>query len=153
ALLPEVERYTIDTYMPALARGGSLSAAERAQVAQQVSRYTGIKEAVVLDNNLTLSTQFFWKELLRERGQTIGRLDSRYTGSSLANAGQSPDFDPALTSWNHAFAPAINYYLRDVLGYKTNLQYNLFGSVFPWNNQNDNTGEQLADAMRQNPYL
>src|SRR5690606_6836351 len=114
---------------------------------------TGIKEQVVLDNNLAMSTSFFWKELLRDRKQTIGRLDSRYTGISLANAGERPDFDPALTSWNHSFAPAINYYLRDVLGYKTNLQYNLFGPVHPWNRNGDNTGRQLADAMRQNPFL
>ena len=85
----------------------------------------------MLDNNLVLRTQFFWKELLREQGKTVGRLDSRYTGMSLADAGQSPDFDPALTSWGHSFAPAINHYLRDVLGYRTNLQYNVFGSVYP----------------------
>lgn len=153
ALLPEVERFTIDTYMPALTRGGSLSDAERRKIAAQVARYTGIDEQVVLDHNLAMSTSFFWKELLRDRGQTIGRLDSRYTGRSLANAGERPDFDPALTSWNHSFAPAINYYLRDVLGYKTNLQYNLFGPVHPWNRNGDNTGAQLADAMRQNPFL
>ncbi len=152
-LLPEVEQYTIDTYMPALTRAGSLSADQRKQIADRVSRYTGIKPGVVLDNNLVMSTQFFWKELLRDQGRTIGRLDSRYTGISRADAGENPDFDPALTSWNHSFAPGINYYLRDVLGYKTNLQYWLFGPVHPWNRENDNTGVQLASAMRQNPFL
>ena len=136
-----------------IASTGSLSAEQRRQIAERVSRYTGIKPEVVLDNNLVMSTQFFWKELLRDQGKTIGRLDSRYTGISRADAGQNPDFDPALTSWNHSFAPGINYYLRDVLGYKTNLQYWLFGPVHPWNRDNDNTGVQLANAMRQNPYL
>ena len=152
-ILPEVEQYTIDTYMPALTRAGSLTDAQRTEIAARVSRYTGIKSEVVLDNNLAMGTSFFWKELLRDQGRTIGRLDSRYTGISTADAGERPDFDPALTSWNHSFAPAINHYLRDVLGYETNLQYWLFGPVHPWDRSNDNTGAQLADAMRQNPFL
>jgi carboxypeptidase C (cathepsin A) len=69
------------------------------------------------------------------------------------DAGDRYDFDPALTAWNHAFAPAINHYLRDVLGYKTALQYNVFGPVSPWNRDGDQTGEQLRQAMAQNPYL
>src|SRR5688572_881058 len=57
-LLPEVEQYTIDTYMPALTRAGSLPAEQRRQIAERVSRYTGIKPDVVLDNNLVMTTQF-----------------------------------------------------------------------------------------------
>lgn len=152
-VLKEVEQYTLDHYMPALARAGSLDQAQRMQVAARVARYSGIAEGVVLDNNLSFPTSFFWKELLRDRGITIGRLDSRYTGSSRADAGLSPDFDPALTSWNHSFAPAINHYLRDVLGYKTTLQYWLFGPVNPWNRQGDATGLSLQRAMAQNPFL
>ncbi len=84
---------------------------------------------------------------------TVGRLDSRYRGFDRSDAGTSPDFDPALSSWNHAFAPAINHYLRDVLGYETDLQYWLFGPVHPWNRDGDRTGNQLQRAMGQNPYL
>ncbi|MEQ8807488.1 MAG: carboxypeptidase, partial [Imperialibacter sp.] len=61
--------------------------------------------------------------------------------------------DPALTMWNHEFAPAINYYLRDVLNFKTDLQYNLFGPVHPWDRSGDQTGENLRQAMAQNPYM
>jgi len=153
ALLKEVEQYTVEHYIPALTRAGSLTSAERRGVAERVARYTGTDVQVVLDNNLALSTSFFWKDVLRERGLAIGRLDSRYTGINRANAGQSPDFDPALTAWNHAFAPAINHYLRDVLRYDTNLQYWLFGPVNPWNREGDTTGDSLAAAMRQNPFL
>ncbi|MCX7973643.1 MAG: carboxypeptidase, partial [Candidatus Aminicenantes bacterium] len=49
--------------------------------------------------------------------------------------------------------PAINYYLREVLGYKTNLRYYIFGPVRPWNREGDNTGEALRAALAQNPYL
>ncbi len=35
----------------------------------------------------------------------------------------------------------------------TDLKYNMFGSVQPWNNENDNTRDDLRLAMAQNPYL
>jgi carboxypeptidase C (cathepsin A) len=47
----------------------------------------------------------------------------------------------------------MNIYLREELGYKTDLKYNMFGPVFPWDNKNDHTGENLRQAMAQNPYL
>ncbi|HUG27731.1 MAG TPA: hypothetical protein VMK53_05475 [Gemmatimonadales bacterium] len=152
-LLPEVEQFTMEQLMPGLARGGSLPAARRAELARQVARYSGLSESAVLQYNLAVPTQFFWKELLRDQGLTVGRLDSRYRGVDRQDAGTSPDFDPALTAWNHAFAPAINHYLREDLGFKTDLQYWLFGPVNPWNRDNDNTGENLRTAMGQNPFL
>ena len=102
---------------------------------------------------MAVPTSFFWKELLREEGLTVGRLDSRYRGLDRADAGTSPDFDPALTSWNHAFAPAINHYLREELGFETDLQYWLFGPVNPWNRNGERTGEQLQQALAENPFL
>ncbi|MGH7477835.1 MAG: S10 family peptidase [Longimicrobiales bacterium] len=153
ALLPEVEQFTVDELIPALVRGGFVDEARRRDVATSVARYSGIAEREVLNHNLAVPTSFFWKELLRDRGLTIGRLDSRYRGVDRADAGERYDYDPALTSWNHAFAPAINHYLRDVLGYETDLQYWLFGPVHPWNRDNDRTGENLRQAMAQNPFL
>ncbi len=152
-LLPEVEQFTVNELVPALVRGGSLAEAERNRLTAQVARYSGLSEDAVRQHAMAIPTSFFWKELLRSRGLTIGRLDSRYRGLDREDAGVSPDFDPALTSWNHAFAPAINHYLRDVLGWKTDLQYWLFGPVNPWNRNGDQTGENLRQAMATNPYL
>lgn len=152
-LLPEVEQFTVNELVPALVRGGSLAEAERNRLTAQVARYSGLGEDAVRQHAMAIPTSFFWKELLRNRGLTVGRLDSRYRGLDREDAGESPDFDPALTSWNHAFAPAINHYLRDVLGWKTDLQYWLFGPVNPWNRNGDQTGENLRQAMATNPYL
>jgi len=108
----------------------------------------------VLDYNLAVPIRAFWKELLRPEGYTIGRLDSRYPGIDRTNGGETHDYAPELTSWNHAFAPTINHYLRDELGFETDLQYNLFGSVYPWEGRYDtNVAEELRQAMAQNPYL
>jgi len=152
-LLPEVEQFTIEELIPALARGGSIDTQRRTELARSVARYSGLSEQAVLNHNLAVPTGFFWKELLRDRGLTVGRLDSRYRGVDRADAGERYDYDPALTAWNHAFTPAINYYLRDVLGYRTDLQYWIFGPVNPWNRAGDETGEDLRSAMAENPFL
>jgi carboxypeptidase C (cathepsin A) len=152
-LLAEVEAFTLDRYLPALARGGALPPDVRRELARQVSRYSGLSESFVLDHNLAPPTSAFWKELLRDRGLTVGRLDSRYRGMDRQDAGERYDFDPALTAWNHSFTPAINHYLRSELGWQTDHQYYIFGPVHPWNRSGDQSAEQLRQAMNQNPYL
>ena len=152
-ILPEVENYTIEEVIPALVRGGSLEESRKQEVAEQMAYYSGLSVEAILEHNLNIPTSFFWKDLLRDQGLTIGRLDSRYRGRDGSDAGESYDYDPAMSAWNHAFAPAINHYLREVLGFETELTYNLFGPVSPWNRDGDRTGENLRQAMSQNPYL
>ncbi len=152
-LLPEVENYTINEVLPAIARGGFLDDAKRKEVATKMAYYSGISDKVILQHNLDVPTAFFWKELLRDKGYTVGRLDSRYLGIDRKDAGERPDYAAELTSWLHSFTPAINYYLREVLKYKTDVKYNMFGPVNPWDRSNDNTGVNLRQAMAQNPYL
>ncbi len=152
-VLPEAESFAVNELIPALANGGFLDAQKRAAVAAKVARYSGLPEKVVQQNNLSVPVGTFWKELLRDKGYTIGRLDSRYLGIDKKDAGDKVDYNAELTSWLHSFTPAINYYLRDVLGYKTDLTYNMFGPVHPWDNKDDNTGENLRQAMAANPYL
>ncbi|QES89130.1 S10 family peptidase [Rhizosphaericola mali] len=151
--LPEVEKFTIEEFIPALAYGGILPAEKKAAIAKKLESYTGIKASVYLNNNLDVSPWLFWKELLREEGFTIGRLDSRYKGIDAKDGGVEPDYNMELVAWNNAFAPAMNDYVRNELGFKTDLKYNVFGSVFPWDNNNNNTGYDLGNAMRQNPAL
>lgn len=152
-ILPEVEEYTINEVIPAMVRGGSISDAKKQEVARMMARYSGMKEEVILQHNLAVPTGFFWKELLRDEGFTIGRLDSRYIGIDRQDAGTGRDYDPALTMWNHSFAPAMNMYAKQVLGFETDLTYNLFGPVNPWDRSGDNTGENLRQAMSQNPIM
>lgn len=152
-ILPEVETFTINEYLPALAQGGNLDASKRAQIIEKVSRYSGLKKTTVSQNNLIVAPSLFWKDLLRDRGQTVGRLDSRYIGMDYKDAGERNDYNAEITSWLHSFTPAINSYLRNELGYKTDLKYYMFGPVRPWDNSNDNTGMDLSKAMMANPGL
>ena len=152
--LPEVEAFTINELLPGMALGGFLDPAKKEALAKKMAYYCGLSEQIILQHNLDVPYPFFWKDLLRERGgYTVGRLDSRYLGIDRKEAGERPDYNSEITSWLHSFTPAINYYFRNHLNFKTDTKYNMFGPVNPWDRNNDNTGENLRQAMAQNPYL
>ena len=153
-ILPESEDYTINTLIPAIAKGGFIGETERNSVAEKMSYYSGLSKKEILDHNLVIPPSYFWKALLRDNGgYTVGRLDSRYLGIDRQLAGDSPDYNSEITSWLHSFTPAINYYLQEELKFKTDIKYNMFGPVRPWDNKDDNTRDNLRQAMAQNPYL
>jgi carboxypeptidase C (cathepsin A) len=153
-ILPEAENFAINTLLPAISKGGFISENEKNLVSKKMAYYSGLSNKVILQNNLEVSPSFFWKELLRDKsGQTIGRLDSRYLGVDKRETGISTDYNSEITSWLHSFTPAINYYIREELNFKTDVKYNVFGPVSPWDNRNNNVREGLRQAMAQNPYL
>lgn len=152
-VLEEAENYTMNKLLPTLAKGAWAPDAEKEEAIKMFSRYSGLNEKVIRQHNLDVPTGFFWKELLRDEGHTVGRLDSRYKGIDRMDAGMSPDFNSELTSWLHSFTPAINGYFQNFLNYKTDIKYNMFGPVNPWDRSGDNTGENLRAAMAMNPYL
>lgn len=153
-ILPESEEFTINTLIPALAKGGFIPDSERDAVAEKMAFYSGLNKRDILDLNLSVPTSYFWKSLLKDNGgYTIGRLDSRYLGIDKTLEGMRPDYAAELTSWLHSFTPAINYYLQEELNFKTDMKYYMFGPVHPWNNEDDDTRDNLRQAMAQNPYL
>ncbi|MEL0225836.1 MAG: carboxypeptidase, partial [Flavobacteriaceae bacterium] len=139
-VLPEAEEFAINELIPAMAKGGFLPLKEKEAIAEKMAYYSGIDASVLLQHNLDLPTRYFWKELLRHEGKNIGRLDSRYLGIDKRESGDAPDYSAELTSWLQ-------------LKFKTDIKYNMFGPVRPWNNENDNTRDNLRQAMAQNPYL
>ena len=153
-ILPEVEVYTINSVLPAIAKGGFISETERNNVAEKMAYYAGLTKKEILDQNLVVPTSYFWKNLLKNKsGYTVGRLDSRYLGVDRQLSGDKPDYNAELTSWLHSFTPAINYYLQEELNFKTDIKYNMFGPVHPWDDSDDHTRDNLRQAMAQNPYL
>ena len=53
-----------------------------------MARYSGLSAKVILQHNLDVPVDFFWKEFLRDKGFTVGRLDSRYRGIDREDAGE-----------------------------------------------------------------
>lgn len=157
--LDEVEAFALGDYASALMQGDRLPAERRREIAARVARYTGLSQDYVERTNLRVEIFRFTKELLRDQGKTVGRLDSRFTGSDMDAAGEFPEFDPSSASLDGPYAAAINDYLRRELGVKEDLIYErLSRKVWPWSwegfeNRYVNLAEPLRQAMTRNPDL
>ncbi|SFS01252.1 S10 family peptidase [Sphingomonas jatrophae] len=128
----EAKAFAIGPYASALLKGNSLSAEERASVRPQLSRFTGVSEAFLDRADLRLSPGRFYKELLRDRGLTIGRLDTRYTGKDYDAAGEEPDNDPSFYAIDGAYTAAMNAYARSTLKYSPDVVYSSIGGTGEW---------------------
>jgi carboxypeptidase C (cathepsin A) len=128
----EARAFATGPYLTALAKGNALPAEERAQVRRQLARYTGLSEAYLDQANLRVGPFRFFKELLRDRGQTIGRLDTRFLGKDYDNAGENFDNDPSFYAIDGAYTAALNAYARGELGFSTDRQYVTIGGVKDW---------------------
>ncbi len=153
-VLAESEQYAVNELLPVMVNTGYIDPAKKEEVIKKMAYYSGLSERTIRQHNLEVPKAYFWKDLLRDRdGLTIGRLDSRYKGLDVKEAGDRPDYNSELTSWLHSFTPAINYYYQEELGLKTDLTYNMFGPVRPWDRTNNNTGAALREAMGVNKNL
>jgi carboxypeptidase C (cathepsin A) len=155
----EARKYAAGPYLAALFKGDTLTAEERATVAKNVARLTGLPQQFVEESNLRISMQRFAKELLRDQRKTVGRYDGRLIGEDLDAAGASPEYDPSYSSVQGAFTAAINQYLRADLKFEDDIPYEvLTGRVNPWSyrefeNRYVNVAETLRSAMTQNPFM
>ncbi|WP_310496305.1 S10 family serine carboxypeptidase-like protein [Sandarakinorhabdus sp.] len=158
--LNDARAFASGPYVTALMKGNSLGAEERAAVRAQLARFTGLSEAFLDRANLRVSPDRFYKELLRDRGLTVGRLDARYTGSDYDNAGEGADNDPSFYGIDASYPAAMNAYARGELGYKTDLDYISIGGVSDWDwrlgNGRDaymNVAPYLSQALRENSAM
>ncbi|WP_296719781.1 peptidase S10 [Erythrobacter sp.] len=163
AIAEEARQFAIGPFATALLKGQDLPQAERAAVRAELSRLTGLSEEYLEQADLRVTDQRFYKELLRDRGLTIGRLDSRYTGRDYDNAGETPDNDPSFYGIDAGYTAAINQWARETLGYTTDRQYQSIGSIggqWDWSlgsgwgrNAYLNIAPLIGKAMRQNSGL
>ncbi len=163
AIVEEARRFAIGPFATALLKGQDLPAAERAAVRKELSRLTGLSEQYLENADLRVTDQRFYKELLRDRGLTIGRLDARYTGRDFDNAGETPDNDPSFYGIDAAYTAAINSWTRDTLGFETDREYQSIGTEpgrnWDWTLSGRSRGAYLnvapfiGQAMRQNSDL
>ncbi len=166
-VVAQARAFAVGPYMSALAKGQSISDAERDQVAQQMSQLIGLSPEFIKRANLRVDLPRFQKELLRGTAQTIGRFDSRYTGLDADAAGERPETDASSDAISGAYIASFHDYLVSTLGYRTELPYRLSArdaAGYSWNwkhdapgsgsaQNNPNTAIDLAAAMRANPYL
>ncbi len=146
-------------YTVALMKGDKLTGPERAKIIEQTARFTGLSKDYVEKANLRISIARFTKELLRNSDRIIGRYDSRIEGTDLDSVGERPGYDPSYSSVQGAFTAVFNGYIHGDLKWESDQTYEaLTDKVYPWSyekqqNRYVNTGENLREAIAQNPNL
>jgi carboxypeptidase C (cathepsin A) len=158
-VLDEAVALAESRYPWGLARGSRLADAERADLARQVAAVTGLSEDYVRRVNLRIEHQRFFRELLRSRGQVIGRLDGRFVGYEPDDGGEKPSHDPSNVAIHGPYSAALNHYVRADLGYESDLPYEILtDQVQPWSyaefeGRQVTVTSMLGEAMRHNPHL
>jgi len=159
SFLREVEKYAIGEYASLLAKGDTMTPAERKRTIQQLSRYTGLRPEFVDYSNLRIDIHSFCKELMRDRKRTVGRIDSRFVGIDGNHVLHTSEHDPSISALMPPYVGTFNQYVRAELGYKSDLEYQVFNQVFQsWNWGSaglgtPDTSEALRKALSKNPHM
>ncbi|MBS0191702.1 MAG: peptidase S10 [Planctomycetes bacterium] len=156
--LDQAREFAEGEYLLALAKGDQLSEAERGAIADKLSKFTGLSRDFILRSDLRVPIFAFTKELLRDQGRTVGRLDSRYKGYDRDETSKSSEYDPSYSVILGPFTAALNAYIREELKYESDVNYEILtGRVHPWKFPSDSSypdvSETLATAIRRNPDL
>jgi len=164
AFKSEVEHWALTDYATTLLAGSAVDPAQRARVLEQMHQYTGLGVDFLDKADLRVSAPEFEKELLRDQGLVLGRLDARFRGPTGDLLATTPDHDPQSTAIGSAYTSVFNTYVRQELGYDGEREYVPSGMAGPWNfNRGGNIGfglggipnvaPDLAAALERNPNL
>jgi len=156
----EVEQWTA-SYAAALGKGDRLTEQERQDTIDHLARYTGLNKNYIDLSNLRIEEGHFTKELLRDQRQTIGRLDSRFTGPSRSGVAEAASYDPSMSAIRPPYTAMFNQYVRTELGYKSDLEYYILGGGFRFDEWDwgverggfPDTAQSLKDAFDKNPFM
>ncbi len=157
-VLDEVETWAENDYAIALMKGDKLSDKERGAVVRKLARYTGLSQKFVENSGLGVDIFLFCKELLRDEKRSVGRLDSRFQGIDASAASMTFDHDPSYSAIMPPYTAMMNDYVRRVLGYQTDREYNILSfDVFAgWEYERGkypDTSEALRSAFAKNPFM
>ncbi len=163
--IAEARDYAAGEYQAVLYKGDALTAPERQKAIARLARLTGLNPTFIDRSNLRIEIQRFCKELLRDKGLTVGRLDGRLTAAGDGSpAAERPEFDPSLTAIRPPYTSAMNQYARQELGFETDFEYFALGGgiTSPWDfhvasmpggQGYADTSIALGEALARNPYM
>jgi carboxypeptidase C (cathepsin A) len=155
--LREAEEFARGAYASALMKGDLLPVEERLPVVQELARFTGLSTDFIERTNLRIIDRHYFKELLRESGRTVSRLDSRFLGVDRLGVTESAEYDPLLTNVLGPYTAGFYDLVRAELKFESDLRYEILNDkVWPWSyseNQYLNVAETMRKAMTYNPHL
>ena len=162
--LNDVRAFTVNDYLPGLIRGQLITPDDKTRIAKRLSDFIGLDDDYIERANLRINLGRFLRELRRDEGLSVGRLDSRFVGVEPDRVGEYPDYDPSAYGIDAAYTGAmLDYFTRD-LEVDVRNRYTTLGGVRNWNwdtgrsetggeNSYVNVAPNLARAMRQNKDL
>jgi len=165
--LGESRRFATDELLPALFKGNAITDQERAVVAGRLAYFTGLSREYVERANLRVQGTRFAKELLRDEGLAIGRLDARYTADEIDDLDADPEEDAASNAISAAFKATLMEFMRNDLGVdwdrrylapaddelSANWRYRTVPDGRSYEPMFVNTAHALSQALRVNPSL
>ena len=164
--LNEARAFARDEYGPALWKGDRLSDQERTYIREKLAYFTGLAPDYIETSNLRILMPRFQKELLRDKGVAIGRLDGRYMGDEADDIAETPADDVASYAISSAYSALLNQYLSNDLNVEMDRAYMVSsadaGELWNfrdvpegeyWEPHYLNVGRQLTTAMRRNTSL
>jgi carboxypeptidase C (cathepsin A)/subtilisin family serine protease len=157
----EAEKWAATDYAEALAKGDSLSSAERQGIIEQMARFTGLSKEVIDQADLRIDVSKFTRYLLIDKRLRVGRFDGRFTGTDPGGLLDAHFFDPTEAATHPPFTSVFNNYLRTELGFKTDLPYytraqDADSSSWNWGSAIEgfpDTASAIHEAILKNPYL
>ena len=164
--LNEARAFARDEYGPALWKGDRLSDQERTYIRDKLAYFTGLAPDYIETSNLRILMPRFQKELLRDKGVAIGRLDGRYMGDEADDIAETPVADVSSYAISSAYSALLNQYLSNDLNVEMDRPYMVSSEAAgeAWNFRDVpegeywephylNVGRQLTTAMRRNTAL
>ncbi len=116
----EVEKFALNEYTVALMKGDLLTGPEKNKIIDQLARYTGLSKNFIRESHLRIPRDRFLRELLRDKQQRIGVLDSRITGSYKVDTFLE---DPSVFKATGAMVAVWNDYVKNELKYDQDIPY------------------------------
>ncbi len=157
------EEVVQNDYLAALHAGARLDPSRRRRVAKRLGDLLGLPAELIEAHNLRVSERDFFVELLRDRGQQIGRLDARSTAPLGAKRGRVATSDPGIDAILAPYAMAAMAYMAEGLGVDDTSRYVLLSDdahkAWNWNraeargNGYCSTSDDLSRALRRNPRM
>lgn len=165
--IDEIRAFTQNEYAPALFKGDRLTDEEKTSMAKKLSSYTGLSADYWTKADLRVTNGEYFQEFMRDEGETVGRLDSRFTGYTQDLLAQNADYDPQSAAISPAYTTRFLDYFYNDLKVKKGSLYSLTagrreGFQWDWKHVgNDrwgtqaaiNTGIDMAQAMTRDPNM
>ena len=108
------KNFSLNVYGPALLKGSRLDDKEKENLINEYVSFTGLSKRFVEDFNLRIDPSSFRKELLRDEGYSVGRLDSRYKTSDYISGGQNSDTDVSSEGFMSAYVTAMHTWFAEI---------------------------------------